>query len=657
MKKLLCKKNIILFALTLLVVASCAFVCPAHAQQDEGYTIQSIANGNEFVGARMFGNYFAHQNLVNVEGIYMSMGVPVSVEIYTSEELPIDSRLDFSKPNATTAKLSEIFGQVDDIVNEIDELTNPMYNGQNGLPQSDVFKYNNATAGQTLEISQHTFTMLTLAQQCYEQTNGLFNPCTYRLVDLWGFSSRIFTYGLTGGTYGQPYDRQFTQGGGYALPCQEYIEAFSQKDFVSFASSSVQLSQSNGKYYVTKNVSPVVVDINGQQYSFDQWLDLGGVAKGYVADLVAQLLEQYGLEGYFVSIGDSSIRLGKSLNDKDHLIVQQDPFNPSYSALGYNFSNVGLACSGKYLRNYTLDGVVYNHLIDASTAHPSKGCVEGVMVVVKDNDYTATLSDCYATALSLMDEWQVVDYLNKYPNVLVSALCKNQQGKQLVISNLDKDQIHTAKTTFQDYAWAVTNSNGQLVIDENAVAPTNKNIGPIVAIVIACIMVIALAVVVVIFFLQRQPLSQRIYQARTQKLFKHGDVALYVALALVVVVMAVAVTPQQTAIKQVEVYDIQSNQLLFVYDISKDSIYINQQNGWFISTDRQDNSLTVTLSKQFDGQMRFNKVQIDISNNSSVKMIDSLCGRHQQCVKVFEQISRAGGTIVCSPNNLKVVTN
>ena len=650
-----CKKTLIFFVVALLVVASCTFVQPVQAVSNEPYYLQSIVNDNKFVGARMYGNYFANDNLTNVDGIYMAMGVPVSVEIYTSDKLPIDSKLDFSQQNPTIAQLKEIFARINDIIVEIDNLTNPMYNGQNGLPQSDVFKYNNATTGQEVEISSDTYTMLQLAQQCYLQTDGLFNPCAYRLVDLWGFSSRVFTYSLTTGCYAQPYDRAFVEGGGYQLPTDNYVQAFSDEQFVSFAPTSVVLEERNSKFYVTKNVNPAVVEQDGITHTYHQWLDLGGVAKGYVADLVAQFLESMGLTNYYISVGDSSVRMGKFLQDKEHLIVQQDAFNPAYSALGYNFTDVGLACSGKYLRNYMVDGVVYNHIINPKTGGPSNGVVEGVLVATDGHNYTATITDCYATALSIMDEQQVVDYINNNPTVLVSALCKNVKGQQIILSNLDKNSVYTNKTTFDSYAWALEKSNGQLVINENAVAPSSRNIGPIIAIVVGCVIIVAAVVIVLLHFVKKRK-NILVAQARKSSPFMRADITLYFILVLAVVLLLVGVMPEQTAVVQVEIHDMQTDQLLFVYNVNKDSIYTNEQNGWTVTTERQNNLLTVTIAKEIDGQTHFNKIQIDISNNTSVQMVSSLCGRHQECVKTFHPITMGGGTIVCSPNSIKVVT-
>ncbi len=653
------RKKLIFFVVALLIVASCVFVHPAQAQEQQQYYLQSISSNNKFVGARMFGNYFANDSLLNVEGIYSTMGISVVVEIYSSPALEINSKLNFSEQTETVTKLKEIFAQADKIATTIDNLTNPMYNGQNQLPTSDVYKYNNATFGQVVEISYHTHKMLQLAQQCYLQTDGLFNPCAYRLVDLWGFSSRVFTYGLTSGVYSQPYDRQFVDGGGYALPSQEYIQAFCNQDFVSFDPTSVALTEQDGKYYVTKNVAPAVVEENGQLQEYQQWLDLGGVAKGYVADLIAQLLEENGLARYYVSIGESSVRMGEDLEEDGHLIVQQDAFNPSYSAVGYTFADVGLACSGKYLRNYKVDGVLYNHIINPKTGAPSNAMAEGVLVAIEDGGYSATVTDCYATALSNMDEQQLVQFINNNPSLTISALCKNQKGQQTIVSTTEKSTIYTKNTTFNNYAWALEKNGDEFYLNNNAVAPSAKNNGPTIAIIVGSAVVACAVVIVFVYFVKSKKGngSNAVLQAKKQKPFVSGDVGLYMILAIVVVILLVAVTPQKTAVKQVEVYDMQTDQLIFTYDISKDKIYVHQQNGWTILTDRQQNTLTVTFSKKLDGQMHFNILQIDISNNSVVQMADSLCGRHQECVKTFEPITRAGGTIVCSPNNLKVVTN
>ena len=135
-----------------------------------------------------------------------------------------------------------------------------------------------------------------------------------------------------------------------------------------------------------------------------------------------------------------------------------------------------------------------------------------------------------------------------------------------------------------------------------------------------------------------------------------ADITLYFILVLVVVLLLVGVMPEQTAVVQIEIHDMQTDQLLFVYNVNKDSIYTNEQNGWTVTTERQNNLLTVTIAKEIDGQTHFNKIQIDISNNTTVQMVSSLCGRHQECVKTFHPITMGGGTIVCSPNNIKVVT-
>ena len=59
------------------------------------------------------------------------------------------------------------------------------------MPSSDISRFNQLSFGEEIAVSNYTADMLSAAFYAYEKTGGLYNPCVYPLVDLWGFSYRF----------------------------------------------------------------------------------------------------------------------------------------------------------------------------------------------------------------------------------------------------------------------------------------------------------------------------------------------------------------------------------------------------------------------------------------------------------------------------------
>ena len=73
----------------------------------------------------------------------------------------------------------------------------------------------------------------------------------------------------------------------------------------------MKLSEINGEYFVTKNVPSA--QVNDEVY--EQWIDLGGIAKGYVVDLIKQYLDEQGLNEFYADAGSSSLAFGREKTD------------------------------------------------------------------------------------------------------------------------------------------------------------------------------------------------------------------------------------------------------------------------------------------------------------------------------------------------------
>lgn len=257
---------------------------------------------------------------------------------------------------------------------------------------SDIARFNEAKAGERMEISRLTYEIMNIAAEMYEITDGYYNPAVGNLVDLWGFTPRFDDPDYTPT---EPYDRENA-----SVPAEEYITAFSSAEITDFG--AITLSEKGGKYYIEKPTATVTVV--GKTYSMN--IDLGGIGKGYVADLCADIFSEYGLNKSYVSIGTSSLRLGESAEtakgapEKNMYKVTLNHPRGSGEYLSVYAKNVAGSTSGDYERYFIQDGIRYSHLIDPFSGRPTdSGFVTGTVF-----GKSAAEGDALTTALAVKDK-------------------------------------------------------------------------------------------------------------------------------------------------------------------------------------------------------------------------------------------------------------
>ena len=121
-------------------------------------------------------------------------------------------------------------------------------------------------------------------------------------------------------------------------------------------------------------------------------LDLGGVGKEYAADRVASLLKREGVESAVINLLGDVRTLGSRGDGIPWVIGVADPQAPERCRFNLRvFASAGIATSGDYARGFTLDGVRYHHILDATTGMPAQG-VASVTVVAPSAGMAGQLS-------------------------------------------------------------------------------------------------------------------------------------------------------------------------------------------------------------------------------------------------------------------------
>jgi len=128
-------------------------------------------------------------------------------------------------------------------------------------------------------------------------------------------------------------------------------------------------------------------------------VDLGGIAKGYVADRLGDYLREAGVESALIDLGGNILAVG----DKDgepFSVGVRDPFDSAALAAVIPAADRSVVTSGVYERCFTKDGVTYHHILDPATGFPVQNGLASVTVVSASSaDGDALSTACFVMGL------------------------------------------------------------------------------------------------------------------------------------------------------------------------------------------------------------------------------------------------------------------
>jgi FAD:protein FMN transferase len=128
-------------------------------------------------------------------------------------------------------------------------------------------------------------------------------------------------------------------------------------------------------------------------------LDLGGLVKEFAADCAAAILRDAGIRSALVELAGDIVALGGQTSDAAWQIGIRDPQAPADSIVSVQLTNAAICSSGNYARRFHHNGKFVSHLLHPQTGQPIDGpCSVSVI------GESALVAGTIATAACLQDE-------------------------------------------------------------------------------------------------------------------------------------------------------------------------------------------------------------------------------------------------------------
>ncbi len=201
---------------------------------------------------------------------------------------------------------------------------------------SDVWRINHAN-GAPVEVSDDTMRILRCAKEISEKSGGAFDVTIAPVSTMWNFTR-------------EPHELPDAEAIARAAELVDYTRMQLEGNTVTLPAGMM--------------------------------IDLGGIAKGYIADQVKEYLKGRGVQYAILSFGGNIVAIGKEKPDGTPWKVGiQDIDKPTGEHMLVSLNRGGsTVTSGIYERGFTLDGVRYHHLLSAETGWPVQNELASVTI-------------------------------------------------------------------------------------------------------------------------------------------------------------------------------------------------------------------------------------------------------------------------------------
>ena len=269
---------------------------------------------------------------------------------------------------------------------------------------SEVMAINHAAGQHPVVVSQPVFDLIACAHAVSLQPDSLFNLAIGPLVKCWKIGFQ-----------------------GHRVPSETELQA--------------RMALTNPHDVILDDVSrSVMLALPGME------IDLGAIAKGYIADVVQAFLRQQQVSSALINLGGNVQTVGAPPEEAGWSIGLKKPFGEADELIGViGVNNRSVVTSGIYERYFELDGVCYHHILDPRSGYPLDNDLLSV-TVISDRSLDG---DIYTTLLYGLGVEQGIACLAEQPGIEAifvtrdrQVICSSQRHFSFQLLDTDYRLVH-----------------------------------------------------------------------------------------------------------------------------------------------------------------------------------------------------------------------
>ncbi|AHD04341.1 FAD:protein FMN transferase [Paenibacillus larvae] len=280
------------------------------------------------------------------------------------------------------------FKEMHDMMKDIDQKMSRT------VEDSELSKIQQAAGKEAVKISDETYYVIKTAMKYAEMLDGRFDPAIGPLVSLWGIGTE-----------------------GAKVPPKDEIEK-------------------NRKLSDFRKITLHDEDKSVKLEEAGMALDLGGIAKGYIADRIADYLTEHDFHSAIIDLGGNIFALGKKPDGRLWTVGVQDPAESRGNQIGnIKVDNQTVVTSGIYERYFVEDGKHYHHILDPDTGYPVENNLSSVTILTDKSIDADALAKTFTLGLE-----KGLDFVEKLKGVEAVFITKDKKvyttsGMKLNLTN------------------------------------------------------------------------------------------------------------------------------------------------------------------------------------------------------------------------------
>ncbi len=254
---------------------------------------------------------------------------------------------------------------------------------------SDIYRINSSN-GKNVEVSDEAAKLIRTSLEISKSCDGAFDISVYPVMKLWGFDTKE-----------------------YKVPTENELNATLK--LVGYEDISVS-------------------DENHVTIKDGMSIDLGGIAKGYIADRVYCVMKEQNIDKGLVNLGGMVVLYNGDKNTDSWEIGVEYPDTGDVFAK-FCTKTPFTVTSGAYQRYFEEKSKRYHHIIDPDTGKPSDSDISSVTLITSDG----ACGDALSTAFYVMGIDKTFEYIK------TNSI---EESCSFIILNKEKDKVYISSDLY-----------------------------------------------------------------------------------------------------------------------------------------------------------------------------------------------------------------